>query len=141
MRATGSEECLTYRRRGGDQCPDRECATITVDAPQTLGTLLLGDSAAAGAGYTLTCTGSNTLTLNNSGNGATITRPKVPHAINWPLVLNDSLTVNNNASLTLGGAIANGSNGPMGITSPERPAGAWRAVTPTAAIRPSAAAR
>ena len=40
--------------------------TITVDAPQTLGTLLLGNSAAAGVGYTLSGTGSNTLTLNNS---------------------------------------------------------------------------
>ena len=64
----------------------------------------------------MTGTGSNTLTLNNSGNGATITVTNGAHAINAPLVLNDSLTVSNNASLTLGGAIANGSNGPMGIT-------------------------
>ncbi len=96
--------------------PTATVLTITVNAPQTLGTLLLGDSAAAGAGYTLTGTGSNTLTLNNSGNGATIVVPNGTHAVNLPIVLNDNLTISNNASLTLGGAIANGSNGPMGIT-------------------------
>ena len=96
--------------------PTATALTITVNAPQTLGTLLLGDSAAAGAGYTLTGTGSNTLTLNNSGNGATIVVPNGTHAVNVPIVLNDNLAISNNASLTLGGAIANGSNGPMGIT-------------------------
>ena len=96
--------------------PTAAALTITLDAPQTLGTLLLGNSAAAGVGYTLSGTGSNTLTLNNSGNGATITVTDGTHAINAPVVLNDNLTVNNNGSLTLGGAIANGSNGPMGIT-------------------------
>ena len=96
--------------------PTATALTITVDAPQTLGTLLLGDSAAAGAGYTLTGTGTNTLTLNNSGSGATIVVPNGTHAVNVPIVLNDNLTISNNASLTLGGAIADGSNGPMGIT-------------------------
>ena len=38
------------------------------------------------------------------------------HAINAPLVLNDNLTVSNNGSLTVGGAIVNGANGPMAIT-------------------------
>ena len=90
--------------------------TITLDAPQTLGALLLGNSAAAGVGYTLSGTGTNTLTLSNSGGGATITITDGTHAINAPLVLNDNLTVNNNGSLTVGGLIADGSNGPMGIT-------------------------
>ncbi len=96
--------------------PSTAALTITLDAPKTLGTLLLGNPSAAGAGYTLNGTGSNTLTFNNSCSGATITVPNGTHAINAPLVLNDNLAVSNNASLTLGGPIANGSNGPMGIT-------------------------
>jgi autotransporter-associated beta strand protein len=67
--------------------------TVTVDAPQTLGTLFLGNSGAAGVGYTLSGAGSNTLTLNNSGNGATITVTNGTHAINAPVLLADNLMV------------------------------------------------
>ncbi len=56
------------------------------------------------------------MTLNNSLGGATITVTDGTHAINAPLVLNDSLTVSNNGSLTVGGAIVDGANGPMAIT-------------------------
>ena len=90
--------------------------TITLDAPQTVGSLLFGNSAAANVGYTLSGMGSNALTLNNAGNGATITVTNGTHVITAPVLLNDNLTVSNAGSLTISGAIANGSNGPMGIT-------------------------
>ena len=90
--------------------------TITLDAPQTVGSLLFGNSAAANVGYTLSGTGSNALTLDNGGNGATITVINGTHVITAPVLLNDNLTVSNAGSLTISGAIANRSNGPMGIT-------------------------
>ncbi len=72
--------------------------------------------ALASVGYTLSGVGSNLLTMDYGGAGATITVTDGTHAINAPIVLNDNLTISNSGSLTVGGAIANGSNGPMGIT-------------------------
>ncbi len=96
--------------------PTTSAATLTLDAPLTLGTLLLGNSAVAGAGYTLAGVGSNTLTLSNSGEGAMIAVTNGTHALSTPLTLDENLTVSSNGALTLGGPIANGSNGPMGIS-------------------------
>ena len=67
--------------------------TITLDAPQTVGTLMLGNSASATVGYTLIGSGTNTLTFNNSGNGAAITVANGTHVINAPVVLADNLMV------------------------------------------------
>ncbi len=67
--------------------------TITLDAPETVGTLFLGNSGGTTVGYTLSGTGSNTLTLNNSGNGAVIAVSDGAHAINAPVVLADNLQV------------------------------------------------
>jgi len=52
--------------------PTSSAVTVTLDTPVTLGSLQFGNSASASVGYTLRGSGSNTLTLNNSGNGATI---------------------------------------------------------------------
>ena len=65
--------------------------TATVDMPVTLGALQLGDSAAPTKGYTLS--GSNALTFNNLGSGATVTVADGTHAINAPVILADNLTV------------------------------------------------
>jgi len=67
--------------------------TITLDEPAALGTLLLGNSASTTVGYTLNGAGSNTLTLNNSGSGTTITVTDGTHAINAPVILADNLVV------------------------------------------------
>jgi autotransporter-associated beta strand protein len=67
--------------------------TITLDEPAVLGSLLLGNSASSSAGYTLSGGGSNTLTFNNSGSGATITVAGGAHQINAPVVLSDNLLV------------------------------------------------
>ena len=78
--------------------------TITLDAPQTVGTLQLGNTANASVGYTLTGSGSNTLTLNNSGSGATIAVANGTHAIDAPVVLADNLVVSGSGTLVFGSA-------------------------------------
>jgi autotransporter-associated beta strand protein len=71
--------------------PTTAAVTVTLDTPLTLGTLQFGNSGSANVGYTVS--GSNTLTFNNSGNGATITVTDGSHAINAPVILADNLTV------------------------------------------------
>jgi autotransporter-associated beta strand protein len=67
---------------------------ITLDAPQTVGSLAFGNSASNTTGYILSSTSANTkLTLNNNGGGATITVTDGQHAINAPVILADNLTV------------------------------------------------
>jgi autotransporter-associated beta strand protein len=89
---------------------------ITLDAPQTAGSLLLGNSGSTAAGYSLNAAGGSTLTFDNVGGNAAISVAGGTHAINAPLALNDSVTVSVSGALTIGGAIANGANGPMGVT-------------------------
>ncbi len=87
--------------------PTTAAATITLDKPQTIGLLELGNSASPTVGYTLSGTGTNTLTFNNAGNGATIAVTDGTHAINAPVVLADNLQVTGNNSgwtLSFGGA-------------------------------------
>jgi autotransporter-associated beta strand protein len=82
--------------------------TITLNEPVTVGTLFLGNAGSATAGYTLSGTGSNTLTLGNSGNGAVIAVSNGAHAINAPVILADNLQVtggNTGWSLSIAGSI------------------------------------
>ena len=75
--------------------------TITLDSPQTVGSIVLGGSASP-TSYVLT---GSTLTLNNSGSGATITVANGSHEIdNTTLVLADStgLSVSGSGTLTFG---------------------------------------
>jgi autotransporter-associated beta strand protein len=65
--------------------------TVTLDSPQTIGKLTFGNSASASLGYSVT--GSNTLTLNNSGSSSTITITDGKHVINTPVALANSLVV------------------------------------------------
>jgi len=73
--------------------PTTAAITVTLDTPVTLSSLQFGNSASTSVGYTLRGSGSNTLTLNNSGNGATITVTDGTHAINAPVILDENLTV------------------------------------------------
>jgi autotransporter-associated beta strand protein len=73
--------------------PTTATVTVTLDTLVTLGSLQFGNSGSANVGYTLSGSSSNTLTFNNSGNGATITLTDGTHAINAPVVLADNLTV------------------------------------------------
>ena len=67
--------------------------TVTLDSPQSVGTLLLGNSASSTTGYTLAAGVSGTLTLDNGGNTAQITVTDGRHMISAPVFLNDSLSV------------------------------------------------
>jgi autotransporter-associated beta strand protein len=78
--------------------PTTSPLTITLDGPQTIGSLVLG-SGTPGAGYVLSGSGVNTLTLNNSGSGATITVSNGIHLINAPVVLADNLAISGSGTL------------------------------------------
>ncbi len=71
--------------------------TVTLDAPQTVGTLTLG-SGNAGVGYTLS--GSNSLTFSNSSNSAAASISVIDgtHFINAPVVLTSDLVVTSTSS-------------------------------------------
>ena len=73
--------------------PTTAAVTVTLNTPVTLGSLQFGNSGSPRTGYVLSGSGSNTLTLNNSGNGATITVTDGSHAINAPVILAENLTV------------------------------------------------
>lgn len=73
--------------------PTTSQVKITLDEPVTLGSLLLGNSASPSAGYTLSGSGANRLTFNNSGSGDTITVTGGSQQINAPVVLNGNLLV------------------------------------------------
>jgi autotransporter-associated beta strand protein len=74
--------------------------TVTLDKPETVGTLQFGNSNSASVGYTLSGGGSNNLTLNNSGGGAKITVTSGSHVINAPVVLAENLVVSGSGRLT-----------------------------------------
>ena len=63
--------------------PTSSPLTVTLANPQTVGALQLGNSGSARVGYTLFGSGSNTLTLDNSGSGATITVSNGIPASRW----------------------------------------------------------
>ncbi len=91
--------------------------TITLDKPQTLGAMLLGNSGSTTVGYTLSGTGSNSLTLNNSGYGAMITVTSGTHGINAPVILADNLQVSGgNVGWTLSFGAAGSITGAHSLT-------------------------
>ena len=73
--------------------------TITLDGPQTVGTLVLGNSGSTTVGYTLHGSGSNTLTFNNSPSNAAITVSNGSQVIDAPVVLADNLVVSGSGTL------------------------------------------
>jgi autotransporter-associated beta strand protein len=75
--------------------------TITLDGPQTLGTLTFTNTLSNTAGYTLVPGASGTLTMDNSGSGARIYVIDGSQAISAPLILSGDLTVAPWAGTTL----------------------------------------
>ena len=69
-----------------------------MDGPKTVGSLQLGNSDSTSPGYTLSGSGTNTLTFDNSGCGATLTVTSGTHSINGPVVLNENLVVTTGAT-------------------------------------------
>jgi autotransporter-associated beta strand protein len=84
-------------------------ACITLDTPVTLSAISFSNTAAGG--YTLSGSGANTLTLNNSGSGATITVADGSHVVSAPVVLADNLTVSGSGTLAFGTASSITDNG------------------------------
>jgi phosphatidylinositol-3-phosphatase len=78
--------------------------TITLDAPQTIGTLVLGNSANYSAGYRLSGSSANVLTVNNSGSGALLTVTDGSHIIDATVLLADNLVVGGSGTLAFGDA-------------------------------------
>jgi autotransporter-associated beta strand protein len=75
--------------------------TITLDGPQTLGTLTFSNTVSNTAGYTLVPGASGTLTMNNSGSGAQIRVVGGSQAISAPVILAEDLTITSSAGTTL----------------------------------------
>ena len=88
-------------------------ATVTLDAPQEAGGVVLSNSNSATTGFTLSPGTSGSLTLDNSGAAAFLTVTSGSHAIMAPLLLADKLdaTVAAGSSLTLSGGIGENSPG------------------------------
>jgi autotransporter-associated beta strand protein len=86
-------------------------ATVTLDNATTLNALNIG-SGSSTFGYTVS--GANLLTFDGTNPALTMTAGAANQAVNVPLAVNAALTVTNNSAtgtLTLGGTIANGTNG------------------------------
>jgi len=101
--------------------------TITLDKPETIGTLLLGCGTRS-AGYTLHGSGSNTLTFSNAGNSAPaqVSVSDGTHSIDAPVVLASDLVVSSTSSnpwtLSFGaeGSITdNGSHLSLSVSAPK----------------------
>ena len=67
--------------------------SVTLDNPETVGTLQFGNSGSTSAGYTLSGSAADALTLDNSGNGASITVTDGHHSVDAPTILADNLVV------------------------------------------------
>ena len=91
--------------------PTSSPLTVTLDRPLTVGTLELGNFGAAATGYTLSGSGSNTLTLDNSGSAAMIVVDNGSHVIDAAVVLADNLVVSGSGTLTFGSASNIAGNG------------------------------
>jgi phosphatidylinositol-3-phosphatase len=99
--------------------PTQDGLTIALDAPATIGTLRLGNSANCAVGCTLSGSGTRTLTFNNSRNDATITVTDGRHVINAPVVLANNLVVlgsTDTNSWTLSFGTASSIAGGFGLT-------------------------
>jgi autotransporter-associated beta strand protein len=82
--------------------------TVTLDVPQTVGTLMLGNSSGPSTSYTIG-NSSNTLTLNNSGSQASVLVFGGTHTISAPVNLvggNLDVAASNSSSLTISGNLS-----------------------------------
>ena len=89
--------------------PAASPVSVTLDSPQTVGTLALGNS--NGASVTISGTGGNTLTLNDLGSGAAVSALCGTHEIDAPVVLAENLTVSGSGTLTFGDSSSITDNG------------------------------
>jgi len=93
--------------------PTNVAVTITLDQPKTIGSLELGNLGSATLGYTISGTGANTLTLNNSTSAATIAVDDGAHIIDATVNLTNGLEVSGSGKLTFGASSSILGNGPL----------------------------
>jgi len=93
--------------------PTSGTLTITLDVPETIGTLILGNSGDITKGYTLSGTSTNALTLNNFGNNATITVENGTHVIQATVDLTSGLVVSGSGTLAFGSSSSITGAGPL----------------------------
>jgi autotransporter-associated beta strand protein len=81
--------------------------TVTLDAPQTLGQLTLGNSANATFGYTISAGSAGTLTFSNSGSNSLLTVISGSQTISAPVILVGglSMTASQGATLNISGLV------------------------------------
>lgn len=84
--------------------PSTAPLTVWLDGPQTVGTLRLGNSASASVGYTVSGSGANALTLDNSGSSAVIEVESGRQVIGAPVLLADDLLVTGGGNLQFNAA-------------------------------------
>jgi hypothetical protein len=94
--------------------------TITLDSPQTLGSLTLGNSQSSTTGYTLTpgLSGSGSLTMANTSSSSQIIVSSGSHSITAPVTIangNLEISVSNTGTLAISGNIAD-DNGLRSLT-------------------------
>jgi autotransporter-associated beta strand protein len=77
--------------------PGASPITVTLDGPQTVGSLALGSTNSSAV--TISGTGGNTLTMNNLGSGATILTVGGSDEVNVPVALADNLTISGSGTL------------------------------------------
>ena len=89
--------------------------TVTLDGTsRTVGALFIGDAATTFYGFTLAASGGAGLTFNNNGSDATLVQTNNDSAsdtLSVPLILADTLSVTNRATLTLSGGISGSGKG------------------------------
>jgi autotransporter-associated beta strand protein len=73
--------------------PTTSGVSVTLDSPQTIGQLTLGNSASTSAGYTFSAGSAGTLTFSNSGSNALLTITSGSHAISAPVILASNVTI------------------------------------------------
>ncbi len=96
--------------------------TVTLTAPVTVGSLLLGNTS-SNAGYTLSGIGGNSLTLDSGGAGTSITIAGGTHAIAVPIILAGSLAVSGSGILDVVGSGSIASNSGSYSVSVNMPTG------------------
>ena len=91
--------------------PATASTAITLDAPQTIGQLTLGNSASNNAGYAISAGSAGTLTFSNGSGSSQLTVASGSHVIDAPIVLADNLVVSGSGMLTFGSSSSITDNG------------------------------
>jgi autotransporter-associated beta strand protein len=85
--------------------------SVTLDVPQTIGQLTLGNTASSGAGYTISTGSPGTLTFNNGGSSSQLTVMSGSHVVDAPVILAGNLQESGSGTLAFGNSSSITDNG------------------------------